>query len=440
VQKTVVVNQAAQAITFTQPTSPVIYSGTSVTVPLSATGGASGNPVVFSIDASSTATGSISGSTLTVTSLGTFVIDANQAGNTNYSAAPQVQRTVVSNAPGAQAINFTQPTTPQTYSAGLTISLVATGGASGNPVVFTIDGSSTGAGSISGSTLTVTAVGTFVIDANQAGNSSYTAAPQVQRTAVVNQAPQTINFTQPTSPVTYSSGLTIPLSATGGASGNPIVFSIDASSTGTGTISGSTLTVTGAGNFVIDANQAGNTNYIVAAQVQRTVTVNVPAPDFSISSTTPSQTVLPGATVKYPITVTDVGSAFSGTVALSVSGLPTGASGSFSPATVIPGSTNASSTLTITLPATASVTRPNLWPVATPVLALLFMLPNRRWRRAWRGKLLLLVAALASLAGAASLSGCGGGFGFNQSQTYTLTVTGTSGSTVHSATVQLTVQ
>jgi hypothetical protein len=440
VQRTVVVSQAAQAINFTQPTSPVIYSGTSILVSLSATGGASGNAVVFTIDASSTGTGSISGSTLTVTGVGNFVIDANQTGNTNYSAAPQVQRTVVANALIAQAINFTQPATPQTYSSGLTISLSASGGGSENPVVFSIDASSTGAGSISGSTLTVTTVGSFVIDANQAGNSNYSAAPQVQRTVVVTQAPQTITFTQPTSPVTYSSGLTIPLSATGGASGVAVVFTIDASSTGAGTISGSTLTVTKAGNLVIDANQAGNTNYSAAAQVQRTVVVNVPAPDFSVASTTASQSVAPGGSAVYSITIADVGSPFTGTVTLSVTGLPTGATGAFSPPTVVPGSEGASSTLTVNIPATASVVRPSLWPTATPVLALLFMLPFRRWRKVWKGKFLLLVAGLASLACAASLTGCGGGFGFIQSQTYTLTITGTSGTDTHSTTVQLTVQ
>jgi N-acetylneuraminic acid mutarotase len=276
VQRTVVVSQATQTITFAQPTTPVTYSA-GLTIPLSATGGASGNSVIFSIDASSTGTGSISGSQVIVTSAGTFVIDANQAGNTNYSAAPQVQRTVVVNAPGAQAITFTQPTSPVTYSSGLQITLTATGGASGNPVVFTIDGSSTGSGSISGSTLTVTTVGSFTIDANQAGNSSYSAAPQVQRTVVVSQATQTINFTQPTSPVIYSgTSVAVPLSATGGASGNVVVFTIDASSTATGSISGSMLTVTSTGNLVIDANQAGNTDYSAAAQVQRTVVVNTP--------------------------------------------------------------------------------------------------------------------------------------------------------------------
>ncbi len=442
VQRTVVVIQASQTINFTQPTTPVIYSS-GLTIPLVATGGASGNAVVFSIDGTSSGAGSISGSTLTVTGVGSFVIDANQAGNTNYSAAAQVQRTVVVNNLLAQAINFTQPTTPVTYASGLSIPLVATGGASGNAVVFSIDGTSTGAGSISGSTLTVTGVGSFVIDANQAGNSTYSAAPQVQRTVAVTQAAQVISFTQPTTPITYSSGLQITLSATGGASGNAVVFSIDGSSTATGTISGSTLTVTGTGNLVIDANQAGNANYSAAAQVQRTVVVNAPAPaapDFSVAASPPAQTVQPGATVTYPVTVGDVGSSFTGTVMLSVTGLPTGATGTFNPATVTPGSTGASSTLTVTLPAIASVTRPNFWPATTPVLALLLMLPFRRWRKVWRGKLLLLVAGLASLIGAASLTGCGGGFGLNQSQTYTLTVTGTSGSDTHSTTVQLTVQ
>jgi Bacterial Ig-like domain (group 3)/FG-GAP-like repeat/Chitobiase/beta-hexosaminidase C-terminal domain/NHL repeat len=440
VQRTVVVTQASQTITFAQPTTPVTYSGASIVVQLSATGGASGNPVVFTIDESSTATGSITGSTLTITSIGNLVIDANQAGNTNYSAAAQVQRTIMVNALIAQAINFTQPTTPVTYSSGLQIPLVATGGASGNPVVFTIDPSSTGAGSISGSSLTVTSVGSFTIDANQAGNATYSAAPQVQRTVVVTQAPQTINFTQPTSPVTYSSGLQITLSATGGASGNPVVFTIDASSTATGSISGSTLTVTSTGNLVIDANQAGNADYSAAPQVQKTVTVNAQPPDFTVTATPPSQSIEPGGSAMYPITVTDVGSSFTSAVTLSVTGLPAGATASFNPTTITPDSESGTSTLTVTTANSAALARPNLWPVGAPALALLFMLPFRRWRRAWKGKVLLLVAALASLAGAASLMGCGGGFGLNVSESYTLTITGTSGTDTHSTTVQLTVK
>src|ERR1700683_4873142 len=73
----------------------------------------------------------------------------------------QVTVTVRAPALFAQAINFPQPTSPVTYFSGLQILLAATGGESGNPVVFTIDQSSTGAATTSANTLTVTSVGTF---------------------------------------------------------------------------------------------------------------------------------------------------------------------------------------------------------------------------------------------------------------------------------------
>ena len=94
----------------------------------------------------------------------------------------------------------------------------------------------------------------------------------------VQQSTQTITFTQPTSPITYTSGLTVSLSATGGGSGNPVVFTVDATSTGKGTVSGNTLTITAAGKFVVDANQAGNSNYYAASQAQVTIVVNQATP------------------------------------------------------------------------------------------------------------------------------------------------------------------
>ena len=442
VQRTVAVTQASQTINFTQPTSPVTYSS-GLTIPLIATGGASGSSIVFSIDGSSTATGSISGSTLTVTGTGSLVIDANQAGSANYSAATQVQRTIVVNAQASQTITFTPPASPVTYAPGLTIGLVATGGGSGNPVVFTMDASSTATGSITGSTLTVTGVGTLVIDANQAGNSNYSAATQVQRTVAVTQASQTINFTQPTSPVNYTSGLTITLAATGGASGNPVLFTLDASSTATGTISGNTLTVTSAGRFVIDANQAGNVDYAAAPQVQQTVTVNLIPSDFTVSGSPGSQTVIPGAAATFTITVQASSGTFGNAVTLSSTGLPQGATATFSPTSVTPGSGSQTSTLTVQTPALSANRIPGEgvnWPMATPTLALLLLLPFSRWRKVWAGKLLLLLAFVASLGAAVALSGCNGGFGINQPTTYSLTVTGTSGADTHSTTVQLTVQ
>jgi hypothetical protein len=84
----------AQAITFTStpPSLGVVKGSYAVT----ASGGGSGNPVTFRIDPSSGPVCSISASTSTVmfTGPGICVIDANQAGNARYQAAPQAQQTV----------------------------------------------------------------------------------------------------------------------------------------------------------------------------------------------------------------------------------------------------------------------------------------------------------------------------------------------------------
>ena len=150
---------------------------------------------------------------------------------------------------------------------------VAYSGAALAPCTATV----TGAGGLS-QTLTVsytnnTNVGTATASASYAGNTTY-AASSNSATFTIAQASQSINFTQPASPVIYGVS-PIALSATGGASGMPVVFTIDAGSTGSGTISGSTLMVTGVGNLIIDANQAGNTNYLTATPVKRTIVVNV---------------------------------------------------------------------------------------------------------------------------------------------------------------------
>jgi hypothetical protein len=59
-----------------------------------------------------------------------------------------------------------------------------------------------------------------------------------------------------------------------------------------------------------------------------TVTLVVVAPDFSISATPASQTVKQGASTSYTATISPI-NGFSGQVSLSVSGLPTGATGTF---------------------------------------------------------------------------------------------------------------
>jgi hypothetical protein len=174
----------SQAISFTS--SPPSAGVVGDTYAVTASGGGSGNPVIFSIDPGSASVCSISGSSVTFNNPGTCVIEANQAGNAKYQAAPQAQQTVEVNSPTpiAQAITFTS-TPPLHVRSGDTYPVAVSGGASGNPVIVTIDSSSALVCSISGSTVTFNNPGTCVINANQAGNAKYQAAPQAQQTVTV---------------------------------------------------------------------------------------------------------------------------------------------------------------------------------------------------------------------------------------------------------------
>jgi uncharacterized membrane protein len=70
--------------------------------------------------------------------------------------------------------------------------------------------------------------------------------------------------------------------------------------------------------------------------------------EFTVSSSTPSQTVEAGqTTAPYNLTVAPVGPSFAGVVTLSCSGIPSGAQCFFTPASVVPGSNSVSVVLTI---------------------------------------------------------------------------------------------
>jgi hypothetical protein len=72
-------------------------------------------------------------------------------------------------------------------------------------------------------------------------------------TLQVNQASQTIVFTGLPATATYAAAGPYTLNATGGASGNPVIYGV----TGPGSIIGSTLTIIGAGTVVVTASQLG---------------------------------------------------------------------------------------------------------------------------------------------------------------------------------------
>jgi hypothetical protein len=107
---------------------------------------------------------------------GSCSVIANQTGNSNYSAAPPVTKSVTATQ-AAQAITFTT-SPPASAAYKTTFAVAATGGASGNAVTFTSSGSCTN----SGATYKMTSgTGTCSVIANQAGNLNYAAAAQLTK-------------------------------------------------------------------------------------------------------------------------------------------------------------------------------------------------------------------------------------------------------------------
>jgi hypothetical protein len=267
----------AQQITFTS--TPPASAAPGGTYQVTATGGGSGNPVIFTIDSTTASVCTISGATVTFNQAGTCLIDANQAGNAQYQPAPQNQQTATVTATHggggllAQQITFTS-TPPANAAPTDTYQVTATGGGSGNPVIFTIDSTTASVCTISGATVTFNQAGTCLIDANEAGNAQYKSAPQQQQTATDQQISQTIIFTS-VPPTRVFLDDTYMVTATGGGSGNPVTFTIDPASAAVCSISGATVTFNeGGATCTIDANQAGDARYQAALQAQQMVTVS----------------------------------------------------------------------------------------------------------------------------------------------------------------------
>ncbi len=219
----------------------------------------------------------------------------------------------------SQVISFTGP---GTGTAGGSASLTATGGGSGNPVVFTVDASS-GAGvchvsGTNGSTVNYTGAGSCVIDANQAAGNGYAAAAQVQQTITVYQAPAFVLDSPPLTAVAgqaydytfEASGAPAPTYAL--ASGAPSWLSVDAS---TGEVTGTPPAGTSTFSYKVTAtNVAG-----VVTAGPFTVTVAKPSSDADISamlSCPASMTV--GGTGTCTLTVANAGPATASQVAAGI--------------------------------------------------------------------------------------------------------------------------
>lgn len=206
---------ATQTITFLPATGPL--PGVTWTVAATASSG-----LVVSFSSGSPAICSVSGSTVTFTAIGTCIVNANQAGNADFSAAPQVTQNIVHT--GAQTITFVAlgdtalSTGTLTVGASATSSLLVTF-ASQTATVCTTTG-------VNGSLVTLLKVGTCTVRASQGGNALYAAAAPVDRSFNVLLAGSSLSVTSSANPAAYDAPVTLTAAVNGVNATGRVTFSV----------------------------------------------------------------------------------------------------------------------------------------------------------------------------------------------------------------------
>ncbi len=276
------VTKADQTLSFSSEPPTNARVGGSYTVSADAT---SGLPVFYR--SATPAVCTVLASTVNFVGAGECVVAANQPGNGNYNAAPEItQRTTVAASTDGTALSVSGA---GTYGgAGTLTATLTTGGTplSGKSVAFTLSGNAVGSATTNGSGVaTLSGVGLGGVDAGSyadavgasfAGDGTFD--PTLgSGTLNVNKAAQSVSFTStPPSSAEVGGSYTVAATAT---SALPVSFSSDSSAC---TVSSETVTFTSAGSCTVRATQAGNTNYEAAFATQN-VTVQEPAPPTATS-------------------------------------------------------------------------------------------------------------------------------------------------------------
>jgi hypothetical protein len=410
--------------------------------------------------------------TFTTSSLsaGSHAITAVYGSDANYAASTSSVLTEVVTGSATATTATTLTASPNPATIGQSVLLTATvaetsGSAVPTGTVTFYDGTtSLGTGAFSAGTATYSAtslaVDTHSITASYGGDASNSSSTSSTVTVTVTAAALATTATTLTASTTTAvSGTAITFTAavkeTSGSSTptGTVTFYDGQTSLGTGTLSSSSATYSTSGLAVgthsITASYGGDASN--AASTSSTVTVTITAataPDFTLAvSGTSAQTVTPGQSASYSLNVSPLNGSYPGTVTFAASGLPAGATASFSPSSIASPSGAQAVTLTIQTSAVSAMERapasfagrrprPIIWAVF--LLPLLGVVGMRRRR----GKLVrisfLASLILSGIVFSGTLTGCGSSKPAEKN--YSVTITATSGSLQHSALVTLNVE
>lgn len=390
---------------------------------------------------------------------GTDNITAVYSGDSNYLSTSNAVMETVSKAGGSDALIASTLNAVAGQQVTLTDTLpIVAGIAPTGTVTFYTGTSAIGISSINTSgaaTLTTASlpVGSDVITAVYAGDNNYLSAtagpltiavaPLLATTDILSVSTSTSTFGQSvtlTDTISKSS-TTIPTGTVTFYDGGIAIGTNPVSVIGVATFTISTLSV---GSHSITAIYSGDATYLTEAS--NSVSLTVIQGDFIIAVSPATQTINSGQSVSYVVSLQGSSAPFDETVTLSASGLPTGATVNFTPASLTPGAGPITSTMTIaTLPTQAPASHSKTFYAIGYVLLLLPFSRLKKFRSRLHSQsksaalLLVIFIATTSMAAIATLTGCGSGY-FVVPHQSTITVVGTSGTLQHVTTVTLIVE
>jgi sugar lactone lactonase YvrE len=457
-------------ITWTAPSGAIAY-GTSLSGILDASATSGSTMVAGTFAYTATLAGgspvTVTGATLLGAGSYTLAATFTPTDTTTYaSASGTVSLTVATATPAVALMASGNPAvvaTTITFTATVSSSAGTPSGSVGFYDGTTLLGSGTLALGVAAYATSGLVVGAHSITAAYGGNSNFSALTSSVLTETVTVPATTTTATTLTAspnPLADGQPATLTATVTPAPTGSPagiISFYSGTTLLGTGTLDASgvaTFTTSSlvVGGDSITAVYPGNAGFAASTSSALSETVNTA---YTVTGPTTPVPVAPGGAATFNLTVPPLGGAFDSVVTLSATGLPPGATATFNPPTVTPGSVGAPTILTIqlaTLAASGSPVRDipanRRFPVnrgfPLPPFSLGFVLFGAVLGRKRIPRTLVLVLALASLGVATSLlSGCGGGFSNTPSTpagNYSITVTGTSGSFQASTTVTLAVE
>jgi hypothetical protein len=205
----------------------------------------------------------VSGATLHLTNGGLCTVTASQPGNVSFNAATNVVQAFTI-ARANQTISFAA-IADKTF--GDADFVANASSSSGLTLSFAASGSCT----VSGATVHIAGAGSCTVTASQVGNGSFIGAPDVARTFAIGKANQTITFGALANKTLGAADFNVTASASSG-------LAISFAASGSCTVSGTTVHLTGTGTCTLAASQAGNANVNAATTVSQSFSITKVAP------------------------------------------------------------------------------------------------------------------------------------------------------------------